>query len=245
MKAAWFVPVLVAVTAGTPGNLGPGALSGVPGLPLSDVLSDGQLRFRTGFEYTDHGDIGGTSQLPVNICVGLSDVYEVGAAIPVRFPDEDHDGMRTGDLALSGAMLYETARGGTALKFTGSVLLPTGEAPFDPGAGIAVGAVTTTTFRLFRFSASGQYRVMGGQEPSRTRWRDSVAFSFGGMSFLGEALAVFTSLSGSTGGTLVLNAGASIEPWSELVIDGSVSADMETHGGFGILLGAAWTFSGL
>ncbi|MFO7625700.1 MAG: hypothetical protein R6V62_00410 [Candidatus Fermentibacteraceae bacterium] len=245
MKAAWFVPVLIAVTAGAPGNLGPGALSGVPGLPLSDVLSDGQLRLRTGFEYTDHGDMGGTSQVPFNICFGLSNVYEVGATIPVRLPDDDNDGLRTGDLALSGAMLYETARGGTALKFTGSVFLPTGEAPLDPGAGIAAGAVTTTTFRLFRFSAAGQYRVMGGQEPSKSRWRDSIAFSFGGMSFLGEAFAVFTSLSGSTEGTLVINAGASIEPWRELVIDGSVSADMESHGEHGVSLGAAWTFTDL
>lgn len=245
MKAAWFVPVLVAVCAGAPGNLGPGALSGVPGLPLSDVLSDGQLRLRTGFEYTDHGDMGGTSQVPFNICFGLSDVYEVGATLPVRLSDDDHDGMRTGDLSLSGAMLYETARGGTALKFTGSIFLPMGEAPFDPGAGIAAGAVTTTTFRLFRFSASGQYRIMGGQDPSKARWSDSIDFSFGGMSFLGEALSVFTSLSGSTEGTLMINAGASIEPWRELVIDGSFSADMESHGNHAILLGAAWTFSEL
>lgn len=245
MKAAWFVPLIIAVCAGAPGNLGPGALSGVPGLPLSDILSAGQLRLRTGFEYTNHRGMGGTSQVPFNICYGLSDVYEVGAAIPVRLPDDDDDGMRTGDLALSGAMLYETARGGTALKFTGSILLSTGEAPFDPGAGIAAGAVTTTTFRLFRFSASGQYRIMGGQDPAKARWRDSVAFSFGGMSFLGEALSVFTSLSGSTEGAFVINAGASIEPWGELVIDGSVSADMESHGDHEVVLGAAWTFTGL
>lgn len=245
MKAACFMPVLVAVCAGAPGNLGPGSLSGVPGLPLSDVLPGGQLRFRTGFEYTDHGDMGVTSQVPFNICFGLSDVYEVGATIPVRLSDDDHDGLRTGDLALSGAMLYETARGGTALKFTGSIFLPTGEAPFDPGAGIAAGAVTTTTFWLFRFSASGQYRIMGGQDPSKARWSDSIAFSFGGMSFIGEALSVFTSLSGSTVGDLVISAGASIEPWKELVIDGSLSADMESHGDHGVLLGAAWTFSDL
>lgn len=245
MKAAWLVPVIVAVCAGAPGNLGPGALSGVPGLPLSDVLPGGQLRFRTGFEYKDHGDMGGTSQVPFNVCFGLSDVYEVGATIPLRLSDDDHDGMRTGDLTLSGAMLYETARGGTALKFTGAVFLPTGEAPFDPGAGFAAGAVTTTTFRLFRFSASGQYRIMGGQDPSKARWSDSIAFSFGGMSFLGEALSVFTSLSGSTGGDFVINAGASIEPWNELVIDGSLSADMDSHGDHGVLFGAAWTFSEL
>lgn len=243
MKTAWLVHCFVAVCAGAPGNLGPGSLSGVPGLPLSDVLSAGQLRFRTGFEYKDHGDMGGTNQVPFNVCFGVSDVYEVGAAIPVRFSDDDHDGMRTGDLTLSGAMLYETARGGTALKFTGSVFLPTGEAPFDPGAGVAAGAVTTTTFRLFRFSASGQYRIMGGQDPSKARWSDSIAFSFGGMSFVGEVLSVFTSFSGSTAGDFSINAGASIEPWKELVIDGSISVDMESHGDYAVLLGAAWTFS--
>lgn len=245
MKAAWFVPLVVAVVAGAPGNLGPGALSGVPGLPLSDVLADGQLRTRTGFEYTDLGEAGETSQVPFSICLGLSDVYEIGATVPLRLPDEGNDGVRTGDLALSGAMLYETARGGTALKLTGELHLPSGESPFDPGAGVAAGAVTTTTFRLFRFSASGQYRIMGGQEPSKARWRDSVAFAFGGVSFLGEAFSVFTSLSGSTEGELKLNAGASVEPWSELVLDGSVSADMASHGQYAILLGAAWTFPGL
>lgn len=247
MKAAWSVPILVvvAMAAEAPGNLGPGALSGVPGLPLSDVLSDGQLRIRTGFEYMDHGDAGVTGQVPFGVCLGLSDAYEIGASIPLRLPDDGNDGVRTGDLSLSGAMLYETARGGTALKFTGSVHLPSGESPFDPGAGISAGAVTTTTFRLFRFSASGRYMIMGGQDPSKARWRDSIAFSFGGMSFLGETVSVFTSLSGTTEGALVLNAGASLEPWSELVLDGSVSADMASHGEYGVLLGAAWTFSGL
>ncbi len=241
MKTAWCAPVLAAVCAATPGNLGPGALSGVPGLGLSDVLQTGHLRFRTGFEYTDMQDDGSSRAVPAAVCFGISEGFEIGASLPLRLSDPGHDGLSTGDLTLSGAMLYETARGGTAIKFTGSVFLPSGEEPRDQGAGLGAGAVTSTTFRLFRFSASGAYRVMGGQDPAHARWNDSVAFSFGGMSFLGERAAVFASLSGDTEGALQLQAGASLEPWRELVIDGSIVTDMASHGNHGILLGASWT----
>lgn len=243
MKTIWLALIIAAACAASPGTLGPGALSGLPGLPLSDVLQDRQLQFRAGFEYTDL--LEGSREIPLAVCVGFSGDYEAGATVSLRLPDDDGDGITTNDITISGAMLYETARGGTALKFTGALFLPTGEAPADPGAGVSLGAVTTATFRLFRFSASGQYRVMGGQSPEKSRWKDSFGFTFGGLSYLGGNLTIFTSVSGDTEGSLSLQAGTSIELWDELVIDGSFKTDMASHGIHGVLLGASWSTPGI
>lgn len=243
MRTTRLALIITAACAAYPGSLGPGALSGLPGLPLSEVIQDRQLLFRSGFEYTDIRE--GERQIPLAICVGFSDVFEAGAGVSLRLPDDSREGMSTGDVTISGAMLYETARGGTALKFTGALSLPTGEDQADPGAGISVGAVTTTTFRLFRFSASGQYRVLGGQNPDKSRWRDSVAFTFGGLSYLGDSFSVFTSISGDTEGSLGLRAGAAIQLWDAIVIDGSLTTDLASHGVHGIMLGVSWGARGI
>lgn len=244
MKTACLVPVLIAVCGAYTGNLGPGALSGVPGLPLSDMLEDGYLRVRTGFEHTRLKEAANLNAVPIGVCRGFGGDYEVGFSIPVYLSDDSRSEPGTGDLTLSGAMLYETTRGGTALKFTGAVYLPTGAAGRDPGAGVSAGAVTSTTFRLFRFSASGTYRLLGGQEPGKARWRDSVAFAFGGMSFLGDRTTVFSSIHGDSEGALRLQAGASLEPWRQLVLDCSLMTDMADHGSWGVFLGTTWTFEG-
>lgn len=245
MTKAWLLLALVASFPAVSGTVGPGGLTGLPGLPFSDVMEQAGLCVRSGFGYAHTADGDNLTEVPIAACIGFAGEYEAGAAFSVRFPEDDGGSARMSDITLSGAMLYETARGGSALKLTGSVFLPTGEDMMDPGAGIAAGAVTSTTFRMFRFSAAGNFRLLGGQSPASSRWRDSVAFTFGGVSFLGDAASVFTSVSGDSEGTLEFMAGGSLEPWRELLLDISLTADMADHGGVAGLLGISWTFAGL
>jgi hypothetical protein len=200
---------------------------------------------RSGFGYVHTTEDGNRSEVPFAACLGFAGEYEAGAAFSVRLPEEGDSPARLSDITLSGAMLYETARGGSSLKLAGALFLPTGDDMLDPGAGISAGAVTSTTFRMFRFSAAGEYRLLGGQSPSSSRWRDSVAFVFGGVSYLGETVSVFTSVSGDSEGALKFMAGTSLEPWRELLLDLSLTADMADHGGAAGLLGLSWTFAGL
>ncbi len=224
------------------GMVGPGALTGLPGLPLSEVPGPGELCVRTGFGYVHTGGGSNRLEIPFAACMGFEGEYEAGAVLSVRCPEGAS--ARISDITLSGAMLYETARGGSSLKLTGSLFLPTGEEAFDPGAGIAAGTVTSTTFRMFRFSAAGEYRLHGGQSPWKARWEDSAAFSFGGVSYLGEMVSVFTSVSGDSRGTLELTGGASLEPWRELLLDLILTVDMADHGGIAGALGLSWSFRG-
>jgi len=136
-------------------SIGPGGLSGWPGLPCSDVLETGLLRAGMSIEYFDT-DNGSILRVPLKACWGITKDLEIGGVIPVVPVDNPYDGSIMGDITLSGGWLYEKARGGTALKFTGRLTLPTGERHRDRGAEIAFGGVTSTTFLDFRLSMSAE-----------------------------------------------------------------------------------------
>ena len=224
-------------------SIGPSGFSGWPGLPSSDILETGLLRAGMSIEYVDT-DNGSIIRLPLKGCWGISDDFEVGAVVPVIPVDSPYDGSVIGDITLSGGWLYEKARGGTALKFTGRLTLPTGEEYRDRGSEIAVGGVSSTTFLDFRLSMSAEYALNGGRNPFDDTITDVMYFNAGGSSFITSDVLLYTGLNGST--SSVFKAGAGVEYLLDenLALNGGLNIGLNDFENFELYAGASWTGSG-
>lgn len=220
-------------------GLGPWGLSGWQGLPGADIIALGSLRAGVGIEYenTDNGSI---ITIPVKGCWGTSENTEVSAVIPLVPSDEVWNGSFTGDMTLAGGWLYETARGGSALKLTGRLTLPTGEKHRDRGTELAFGGVTSTTFLDFRLSVSGEYALNGGRNPFNEKIRDIFYFTGGGTSYITDDLLVSAALKGSTGGLFEAAAGVRFILDECFTVDCGITAGLNENT-FGINTGLYWT----
>ncbi len=218
-------------------------LSGWPGLTSSDVHETGLLRAGLSFEYlnTDNGSI---LTLPMKASWGIAEDFEVGAVIPVVPMDNAYEGSVIGDITLSGGWLYETTRGGTALKFTGRLSLPTGEQYRDRGAEIAFGGASTTTFLDFRLSMSAQYGINGDRNPFSDNITDAMYFSAGGSSFVTSDVLLYAAMNGSTSSEFRVGTGLQYLINEDLAIDGGVTAGLNDYENFGIYTGVSWTGEG-
>jgi hypothetical protein len=224
-------------------SIGPDGLSGCPGLPDSDILEWGSLRVGTGLCYTDT-DNGSILRIPVKACWGVKENVEAGILIPVVPIDNAYRGSAVGDLSLSGGWIYERARGGTSLKFTGRITLPTGEKYRDRGTELAFGGVTSTTFLDFRLSMSAEYALNGGRNAFNSTITDVMYFNAGGSSFITPDVLLFAAMNGSTSSTLVFGAGAEYLLDDNLAINGGIKTGLNNYENFEIYAGASWTGQG-
>lgn len=224
-------------------GLGPWGLSGWQGLPGSDVLSPGSLRLGASLEYT-HTDSGTVLGVPLRGCRGFGEDFELAAEIPLVPVDNEWNGSFMGDISISGGWVYEKTRGGTALKLTGRLTLPTGEEYRDRGTELGFGGVTSTTFLAFRLSMAGEYAINGGRNPFNDDIEDVFYFSGGGSSFISGDLLLSGTLRGSTAG--LFEAGASVQ----FILDEDLSADcgiilpLSGRENFGVKAGVFWTGEG-
>ena len=235
--------VLTAVAFSASWSIGPGGLSGWPGLPSSDILETGLLRAGMILKYTDTEN-GSILQMPLKACWGIEENFEVGAVIPVVPVDGAFDGSIIGDIVLSGGWLYEKARGGTALKLTGRMVLPTGEEFRDTGAELAIGGITSTTFLDFRLSMSAEYALNGGQNPLDDTISDVMYFTAGGSSFITTDILLHAEMKGSTFSELAIGAGAQYLLNDDFAVDGGINAVLNGYENFEIYTGLCWTGSG-
>ncbi len=224
-------------------GLGPWGLSGWQGLPGSDILSPEVLRLGASLQYT-HTDSGTVLTVPLRGCRGFGEDFELAAEIPLVPVDNEWNGSFMGDMTFAGGWLYEKTRGGTALKLTGRLTLPTGEEFRDRGSELAFGGVTSTTFLAFRLSMAGEYALNGGRNPFNGSVEDVFYFTGGGSSFVSGDLLLSGSLRGSTAG--LFEAGAAVQ----FFIDEHLSADcglilpLNGNGNFGLRAGVFWTGEG-
>lgn len=224
-------------------SMGPGGLSGWPGLPCSDILEAGLLRAGMSIEYTDTDD-GSILRVPLKSCWGITEDFEVGAVIPVVPVDKPYDGSIIGDITLSGGWLYEKARGGTALKFTGRLTFPTGEKHRDTGSELAVGGVTSTTFLDFRLSLSAEYALNGGRNPFDDTISDIMYFTAGGSSFVTPDILLYAAMNGSTASMFKAGGGVQYLLQENLAIDGGINIGLADYENFDIYTGVSWTGEG-
>ncbi len=224
-------------------SIGPDGLSGWPGLPCSDVLETGLLRAGMSIELMDT-DNGSILRIPMKASWGVKDNIEVGAVIPVIPVDSPYEGSVIGDIVLSGGWLYEKARGGTALKLTGKLTLPTGEKYRDNGAEIALGGVSSTTFMDFRLSMSAEYALNGGRNPFDGAVTDVMYFTAGGSSFVTPDILLYAGMNGSTSSTFKVGAGAQYLLKDYLAIDGGTNIGLNDFENFEIYAGVSWTGHG-
>ena len=229
--------VLAAVAAGDStnpfGTSSADGLSGYPFLPSSDVLNIGVLRLQGLFEYVAVKEGGHMMRLPLNAGYGWFENVEVSAGIPLYVSDDVWDESILGNLSVSGAWKYETARGGSALRLSSGFSLPTGSETRDPDAEFFLGAATSTTFRLFRMSAEAKY-VLNSKN-------DLMRFSCGGASYVTGDIVVHGSLSGSTAGQFNLSGGVVASPWDKISVMGTASLGLDGPYDFILSAGAAWT----
>lgn len=244
MKNTLFFVVIFALTAYAESlGLGPGSLSGWHNLPCSDILSRGSLRLGTALEYTST-DEGSILVVPLRGCWGFGENMEMGVSLPLVPVDNAWNGSFAGDVTLAGGWQYETTRGGTALKLTGRLSLPTGEEYRDRGTEIALGGVTSTTFLDFRLSVSGEYALNGGRNPLDDPIHDVFYFTAGGTSYITPDILLSAQLNGST--SSVFQAGTGIQ----FIIDENLSADcgatlgLNDFENFGFNAGVFWTGQG-
>ncbi len=235
--------VLTAVAFSASWSIGPGGLSGWPGLPCSDILETGQLRAGMVVKYIDT-DNGSILQIPLKACWGIEEDFEVGAVIPVVPVDGPYDGSIIGDIVLSGGWLYEKARGGTALKLTGRIVLPTGEELRDSGAELAIGGITSTTFLDFRLSMSAEYALNGGRNPIDDTITDVMYFTAGGSSFITSDVLLHAEMRGSTFSELSIGSGAQYLLNPDFALDGGINVALNGYENFEIYTGLCWTGSG-
>jgi hypothetical protein len=208
-------------------------LCGYPFLPSSDVLDTGILRIQGMFEYVDMDGDGSMIRLPLDVGYGWFENVEVAAGIPFYISDTAYDEAVLGNLHISGGWKYETARGGSALRLSGGVSIPTGAEGRDQDLTAFVGATTSTTFRLFRLSAGARYLV--------DTKRDSMLFTLGGASYVTGDIVVHGSLSGGTNGEMNLTAGLVTSPWETVSFSGSATAGLDGPYDFILSAGVAWT----
>ncbi len=224
-------------------SIGPGGLSGWPGLPSSDVLETGVLRAGMSIEYIDT-DNGSILRVPLKVCHGITEDIEVGAVIPFVPVDNSYDGSIMGDITLSGGWLYEKARGGTALKLTGRLTFPSGEKHRDRGAELAFGGVSSTTFLDFRLSMSAEYALNGGRNPFDDTITDVMYFNAGGSSFVTSDVLLYAGMNGSTSSIFKAGAGAQYLLNDNLALDGGVNIGLNDFENFEVYAGTSWTGEG-
>jgi len=224
-------------------GLGPGSLSGWQDLPCSDVLPSGSLRLGASMEYTGT-DSGSLLVIPLRACWGVRENLELGASLPIVPVDDAWNGSFMGDMTLAAGWLYESTRGGTALKLTGRLSLPTGEELRDRGAEIAFGGVTSTTFLDFRLSMAGEYALNGGRNPFDDRIHDIFYFTAGGTSYITPDLLLSAQLNGSTSNVFQAGTGIQFIIDDNLTADCGVSIGLEGFENFGINAGIFWTGQG-
>ncbi|PIE51115.1 hypothetical protein CSA37_05750 [Candidatus Fermentibacteria bacterium] len=231
-----------ALAASAPHSLGEYGLSGWYGLNTSDMMPEGNLRLGTVLEFVDT-DSGSIMTVPLRGNLGLSDNLEISAEIPFVPSDNAFEGSMTGDFTVAGGWLYETTRGGTALKLTGRLTLPTGDELRDSGTELAVGGITSTTFVDFRLSMAGEYILNGGGNPFKETISDYFRFTGGGASYITGDLLLLGSLTGSTAGELTAVVSTEYLPIDNLALNGGISAGLDDWTGFGFHAGAYWTES--
>jgi len=224
-------------------SIGPDGLSGWSGLPASDILEKGLLR--TGMELqfvsTDSGTV---LRTPLKACWGVENDIEAGIEIPVVPIDNAYNGSAIGDITLSGGWLYEKARGGTALKFTGRLTVPSGEENRDRGSELAFGAVTSTTFLDFRLSMSAEYALNGGRNPFSGTVADVMYFNAGGSSFITHDILLYASMNGSTSSCLVFGGGGEYLLTDGIALNGGIRTGIDNFVTFELYAGASWTGQG-
>jgi len=218
-----------------------GGLTAFPGQAVSDVLPGGTIAFGCSAGVGHRSEGGTTCLAELSACSGLHGGFEAGLEVPVWLADRDRSGHALGDLTLSGKYLYEEARGGTALSFTGRLRLPTGSIPRDRGSEAAAGFCTSTTYRLFRFSASAEYALDGGGNPFQHHIDDSGHFGFGGTSFVSPDLEAFASLYGSTLGSMSAACGVVFSPVEDLFVFLQGSAALQGNDGTMLRAGISMT----
>ncbi len=231
-----------AVSAASMG-LGPLGLSGWQGLSSSDLLPGGTLRAGASVEYTNTDD-GSVVVVPLRACWGAEENLEVSAVVPLVPVDDAWNGSFIGDITLAGGWLYETTRGGTALKLTGRLSLPTGEELRDRGTELAIGGVTSTTFLDFRLSMSGEYALNGGRNPFDETISDVFYFTGGGTSYISPDFLLSGALTGSTTGIFEASAAVQFILDESLTADCGVSAGLQGRENFGVNAGFYWTGQG-
>lgn len=242
-KSVLILVVATVVAFSASWSIGPGGLSGWSGLPCSDVLETGLLRAGTTIEFIDT-DNGSILRIPMRASWGVKENFEVGAVIPLIPVDNAYDGSAIGDIVLSGGWLYEKARGGTALKFTGKLTLPTGERHRDNGAELALGGVSSTTFMDFRLSMSAEYALNGGRNPFDGAVTDVMYFTAGGSSFVTSDILLYAGMNGSTSHTFRLGVGTQYLLKEDIAIDGGINIGLNDFENFGIYAGVTWTGEG-
>ncbi len=237
---------LLAVTAAAfsaSWSVGPAGLSGWSGLPGSDILEKGLLRAGMEFQFvsTDNGTI---LRTPLKACWGVENNIEAGIDIPVFPVDNAYSGSAIGDITLSGGWLYEKARGGTALKFTGRLTVPSGEEYRDRGSELAFGAVTSTTFLDFRLSMSAEYALNGGRNPFSGSVVDVMYFNAGGSSFITHDILLYAAINGSTSSKLMLGCGGEYLLTDGIAFNGGLRTGTDNFETFELYVGASWTGQG-
>lgn len=163
------------------------------------------------------------------VCYGLSEGLEMGASVPVYASDEAWGAGPAGDISLGVKYLYESARGGTGLAFTGSLVLPTGESPRDAGSRASAGLCTSTVYRLVRLSLAASYFAAGGDDPFSSRITDGIDFGCCAASYLDTSLQAFGGARGGTGSQPEIAAGLVYGPagWLEAGLTASVTLEDE------------------
>ena len=241
MKASLFLSLIsVAAVSAASMGLGPLGLSGWQGLSSSDILAPGTLRAGASMEYTSTDD-GSVVVVPLRACWGAEENIEVSAVVPFVPLDNVWNGSFVGDVTLAGGWLYETTRGGTALKLTGRLSLPTGEEYRDRGTELALGGVTSTTFLDFRLSMSGEYALNGGRNPFDDKISDVFYFTGGGTSYISPDFLVSGALSGSTTGMFEASAAVQFILDESFTADCGFSAGLQGSENFGVNAGFYWT----
>jgi hypothetical protein len=224
-------------------SIGPDGLSGWSGLPSSDILETGLLRAGMELQFisTDNGTI---LRTPLKALWGAENNTEAGIEIPIIPVDNAYDGSAIGDITLSGGWLYEKARGGTALKFTGRLTVPSGEENRDRGSELAFGTVTSTTFLDFRLSMSAEYALNGGRNPFDGPVVDVMYFNAGGSSFITPDILLYAAMNGSTSSKLVFGCGAEYLLTDKIALDGGIRTGIDNFESVELYTGANWTGQG-
>ena len=224
-----------------PGTSSEGGLSGFLFLPGSDVLDTGFLRIQARLDYLRLDNDGGSRLiLPVGVTWGMAENLEIGGEVPIYLDDETSDSSLLGDISAGCGWLYETASGGTNLILRGEIRLPTGTAGRDPGAELALGCATGTTFRLFKLRLSAFYVLNGGRNPLEDKITDYMRFSAGGTSYVTENLLVAASLQGTSTGSLDAAGTLAFGALRNTVFFWTLRAGLDGIASYSMSVGASW-----
>ncbi|MCK5117298.1 MAG: hypothetical protein KAR44_11915 [Candidatus Aegiribacteria sp.] len=250
MKKVFLAVITVMVAGAASGNPAAGTsarggLSGFVFLPGSTVLQENYLRVQGSLNYIDLKNSSGSYLvLPVSLTWGWINGFEIGGEIPFYIDASGGEDRILGDITAGCAWLYETARGGSAIVLRGLLRLPTGLEGRDRGSELILGAVTSTTFRLFRLQASASYVLNGGRNPFEDRITDYMDFSFGGASYVTEDVQIVCAMDGNTQGDFGLSGSGVLYASDWISLFGVLRAGLSGSETYSISIGAAWTGSG-